>query len=72
MRASEAARRLNKIVDADPISLRRFGRFTKSGKIDPQYNQHIYVLLAVIPALTLFALVFYLLAGIDGFINGTP
>ena len=35
MRASEASRRLDKIVQADPANLRKLGRFTKSGQIDP-------------------------------------
>lgn len=72
MRASEAGRRLDKIVEADPAGLRKLGRFTKSGQIDPQYNHYIYVLLVVIPLLTLLAILFYILAGVDGIINGTP
>lgn len=72
MRASEASRRLDKIVQADPANLRKLGRFTRSGQIDAQFNHHIYVLLVLIPVLTALSIVFYILAGVDGLINGTP
>lgn len=72
MRPSEAQRRLNRIVDSDPAGLKKLGRYTKSGRIDPQYNHHIYVLLAVIPALLVIAFAFYFLAEVDGLVNGTP
>ena len=72
MRPSEASRRLNRIVDSDPAGLTKLGRFTKSGKIDPQYNHYIYVLLVVIPMLLMVSFGVYLLAQVDGLVSGTP
>jgi hypothetical protein len=72
MRPSEAQRRLNKIVEADPAGLRNLGRYTKSGQIDTQYNHYIYILLVVIPLLLLISFSFYFVAAIDGLISGTP
>ena len=69
---SDAQRRLRKIVEADPAGLRRFGRYTRSGVINNQYNHYIYVLLVVVPLLAFLALLFYVVAVVNGALNGAP
>ena len=72
MRPSEAARRLDRIVDADPANLRSLSRYSRTGYIDTSFNKHIYILLVLIPTLTGLSFLFYLIAFVDGSINGTP
>ena len=72
MRPSEARRRLQVIVDKDPAALHKLGKFTKSGRINPWYNHQIYILLVIIPLLTILSALFYCLAELDSLIGGTP
>ena len=62
MRPSEATRRLERIIDSDPANLRSLGKYAKGGKINPEHNKKIYMLLVIIPALALIATVFYCVA----------
>ena len=72
MRPSEAARRLDRIVEADPANLRSLSRYSRTGYIDTSFNKHIYILLVLIPVLTSLSVLFYFAAYVDGVINGTP
>ena len=72
MRPSEAARRLDRIVEADPANLAGLRRYSKTGQLDTSFNRHIYVLLVIIPLLSAISGFFYLIAYVDGKFNGTP
>jgi hypothetical protein len=69
LNTEDARVKFDNIVQNDPIKL---SKYAKPGNINSSNTRNIYILLVLIPLLLVVSFVFYMIAGMDGAMFGTP